>query len=285
MTPNSSEQIGNSFHFAWNWPSRFIILLFGVTIGLLAASWSYLFSISEGRSSLFSKETLDRSSAFVNELLGVGTDSWSHVNWSELVGMAADTVAMSVIASVMAGTAALAIIPLATRKSSLVSTGIMSRVALVTARFSFIFARSVPELLWALIIIFVISPGILAGAVALAIHNFGVIGRLGADTVEDLDDAPIEALRSSGASYTQRYFTGVLPLAARQLVTFQLYRWEVIIRTTAVVGFVAASGIGYQLRLDMSFFFYAKVGQLLLAYLVIVWAIDLLSVAVRRSIR
>lgn len=285
MTTNSSEQRSNSFHFAWDWPSRFTILLFGATLGLLATSWAYLISISEGRSSIFSKETLNRTNAFVNELLGVRSDSWSHANWSELVGLASDTIAMSVIASVMAGTAALAIIPLATRKSSHVSRGVVSRIAFAMARFSFIFTRAVPELLWALIIIFVISPGILAGAVALAIHNFGVIGRLGADTIEDLDDAPITALRSSGASSTQRYFTGVLPLAARQMVTFQLYRWEVIIRTTAVVGFVAASGIGYQLRLDMSFFRYAEVGQLLLAYLVIVWVIDLLSVMVRRSIR
>ena len=285
MITNSSEPSNNSFHIAWNWPNRFTIMLFGMPIGLLVTSWSYLISISEGRSSLFTKETLDRSSAFVNELLGAGSNAWSHPNWSELVGLAGDTIAMSVIASVMAGTAALAVIPLAARKSSHASPDVMSRVTFAMARISFIFSRSVPELLWALIIIFVISPGILAGAVALAIHNFGVIGRLGADTVEDLDDAPIAALRSSGASSTQRYFTGVLPLAARQLVTFQFYRWEVIIRTTAVVGFVAASGIGYQLRLDMSFFRYAEVGQLLLAYLVIVWAIDSLSVMVRRSIR
>jgi phosphonate transport system permease protein len=255
-----------------------------MTAGLLIASWSYLVSISEGRTSIFTNETVDRSSAFVTELLGVGSDSWSSANWGEVVGLAADTIAMSVIAAVMAGSAALAIIPFAARKSSH-KRGVMSFVAFAMVRFSFIFTRSVPELLWALIVIFIISPGILAGAVALAIHNFGVIGRLGADTVEDLDDAPIDALRSSGASASQRYFTGVLPLAARQLVTFLLYRWEVIIRTTAVVGFVAASGIGYQLRLDMSFFRYAEVGQLLLAYLVIVWSIDLISVMVRRSIR
>jgi phosphonate transport system permease protein len=196
---------------------------------------------------------------------------------------------MSILAFVIAGVLAMVLIPLASSNIShdrVSGRGKWIRFAVfATTRGVFIFTRSVPELLWALVVLFVISPGILAGAVALAIHNVGVIGRLGADTVEDVSPAPIDALRSTGANTAQIYLHGVLPLVARQLLTFQLYRWEVIIRTTAVVGFVAASGLGYQMRLDLSFFRYANVGQLLFAYLLIVWSVDALSALARKSMK
>ena len=77
----------------------------------------------------------------------------------------------------------------------------------------------------------------------------------------------------------------VLPQVLPQLLTFLLYRWEVVIRTTVVVGFVAASGLGREFRLSMSFFQYDRVTLLLICYLLLVVGVDLASAGLRRLAR
>jgi phosphonate transport system permease protein len=258
---------------------------------LIVSSWLYLASIPDNGRSLISSDSLARSAEFVGDLTGSNSSSsfWQHENWFDLAKLAGDTLAMSVLAAFIAGIAAFALIPFAASNVVIVSARSPRRLFQVAiyglTRFLFIVTRSVPELLWALIVIFVFTPGILAGALALAVHNIGVIGRLGADTVEDVEQPPIQAIRSAGAGPFQTYLIGILPQITRQLLTFQIYRWEVIIRTTAVVGFVAASGLGYQLRLDLSFFRYKEVGQLLLVYILIVWGVDAISALARRAVR
>ena len=78
-------------------------------------------------------------------------------------------------------------------------------------RIFYAFTRAVPELVWALLIVFFLSPGILPGAIALGIHNLGIVGRLAAEVVEDMDPAPSRALRSSGAGMFQVFLYAVLP--------------------------------------------------------------------------
>jgi phosphonate transport system permease protein len=262
-----------------------------MTAVLIVSSWLYLASIPNNGRSLISSDSLARSAEFVGDLTGSHSSSsfWRHDNWFDLAKLAGDTLAMSVLAAFIAGIAAFVLIPFAASNVVIVSAKGPRRLFQVAmyglTRALFIATRSVPELLWALIVIFVFTPGILAGALAMAVHNIGVIGRLGADTVEDVEARPIQAIRSAGAGPFQTYLIGILPQITRQLLTFQIYRWEVIIRTTAVVGFVAASGLGYQLRLDLSFFRYKEVGQLLLVYILIVWGVDAISALARRSVR
>jgi len=104
--------------------------------------------------------------------------------------------------------------------------------------------RAVPEVVWALIIVFCLSPGIVPGALALALHNYGVLGKLTSEVVENMDPASARALRSAGASNFQMLFCAVLPQALPQLLTYLLYRWEVVIVTTLVVGLASAGGLG-----------------------------------------
>jgi len=270
-------------------PSRFVVGITTFVVATMALSWAYIASTAQGKPSPFTSSSLDRAFNFFSDLAGSGSSYWQTADWAEVGRLTADTVAMSVLAAVMAGLIAVLLIPFAASNLAKPGgrgiSGVLRTAIYAITRLFFMFTRSVPELMWALVVVFVISPGILAGAIALAVHNLGVIGRLGADIVEDVESAPITALESTGASPIQRYVTGVLPLVARQFMTFQFYRWEVIIRTTAVVGFVAASGLGYQLRLDLSFFRYAEVGHLLIAYVLIVWSVDILSTFARRSIR
>ena len=291
MIVESQGRPNRTWAFSPHLPSAAAVLIGMMAAVLIVSSWLYLASIPTNGRSLFSSDSLARSAEFVGDLTGSHSSSsfWQRENWFDLVKLAGDTFAMSVLAVFIAGVAAFVLIPFAASNVVIVSARGPRRLFQVAmyglTRALFIATRSVPELLWALIVIFVFTPGILAGALALAVHNIGVIGRLGADTVEDVEQPRIQAIRSVGAGPFQTYLIGILPQITRQLMTFQIYRWEVIIRTTAVVGFVAASGLGYQLRLDLSFFRYKEVGQLLLVYILIVWGVDAISALARRSVR
>tara|TARA_B110000014_G_scaffold250064_1_gene225949 strand:- start:967 stop:1536 length:570 start_codon:yes stop_codon:yes gene_type:complete len=142
--------------------------------------------------------------------------------------------------------------------------------------------RSVPELIWAMLIVFTMQAGIVAGALALAIHNFGILGRLCSEVVENMDQRSIRSLRSSGASSGQIILYGVFPDVLPQLLTYILYRWEVVIRTTVVVGFIAAEGLGRQFRLSMSWFHYDEVIVLLTCYVALVLIVDVVSGCLRK---
>lgn len=281
----TSNTRDKTYSFTPKIPGPFALTFIGLGIPIFIASWVFIFVESQGKRSLFSLENLDRAQSFLGQVFGADTWKSRGAELPDVFILATDTIAMSVLAIALAGVFSVVLLPLATARQDDQRAGYLANSGYAVMRALFVFTRAVPELLWALIVVFIISPGIFAGAIALAIHNFGVIGRLGADSIESLDRAPVVALESIGASSAQRYVIGVLPLVSRQLLTFLFYRWEVIIRTTAVVGFVAASGIGYQMRLDLSLFRYDEVGRLLIAYVVIVWMVDLLSTLVRRAFK
>jgi phosphonate transport system permease protein len=162
---------------------------------------------------------------------------------------------------------------------------ICGQVIFSVVRVIFIFLRGIPELIWAMIIVFVLSPGILAGALALGLHNAGILGKLYAEVVEGLDPRPLQALRSAGAGRFQVLAYGVIPQAMPRFATYFLYRWEVIIRSTIIVGFVAAGGLGMEFRLSMSYFHYTNITLLLFWYLILVVAVDVISSLLRRMVR
>lgn len=256
-------------------------------IALITASWIHVTAQGAGLFGLSAVDTWRRAGDFIGDLAGIGSSrtpaflEWG--SWRSALDLARVTLVMSVLATGLAAGGALVTMPFAASNLSGRKPG--GRVVVWLVRAFYIFTRSVPELVWALIVVFVLNPGVLAGAAALAIHNFGVLGRLGAETVEDIDAAPVESLRTSGAGRAQLLFYGVLPQVLPQFVTYLLYRWEVIIRTSVVVGLVAATGLGYQFRLDLAFFRYTNVALLLIIYVLLVWAVDLVSIGLRRLIR
>ncbi|MAN93814.1 MAG: hypothetical protein CL700_06370 [Chloroflexi bacterium] len=100
-----------------------------------------------------------------------------------------------------------------------------------------------------------------------------------------MDPGPSRALRSSGAGNLQMLAYGIIPQSMPQFLTYLLYRWEVVIRTTVVVGFVSAGGLGRDFRLSLSFFQHTDVALMILWYLVPVMAVGLLSAFLRRMVR
>ena len=263
---------------------------------LASASWGFiLWGGDSGFEKLFSSETWKNAGGFIGELAGKGSgerpaflqaDKWGHTG-----KLAYETLAMSVLAMGFAGIGVLlTFLPAArnvamgelspTRRGSVGLKGIYFVV-----RGGFVFTRGIPELVWAMIIVFFLSPGILPGALALGLHNYGILGKLSAEVVENLDTRPARALRTSGAGNFQMLTYAIIPQVIPQFTTYLLYRWEVVIRTTIVVGFVSAGGLGRDFRLGMSFFHYTDVALLLVWYIILVVCVDLFCAWLRQRVR
>jgi phosphonate transport system permease protein len=146
------------------------------------------------------------------------------------------------------------------------------------------FARAVPDLVWALLFVTAVGLGPFPGGLALAVHSVGMLGRLFAETIENMDMAPIDALSLTGASRTQVFTHGVLPTVLPALAGIGLYRLDENIRSSLVLGFVGAGGIGFQLLTAMNLFQYQEVSLLLIIVFVIVFLAERLSAVCRNRL-
>jgi phosphonate transport system permease protein len=141
--------------------------------------------------------------------------------------------------------------------------------------------RTVPEIVWALIFVFVVGLGPFPGVLALGVHTGGVLGKLFGEVLEDVDPRPLEALQSTGASRLRIVLYGILPQAIPQFVSYALYRWEVNIRAAAIMGFVGAGGLGQRVYVAISLFLEHQLLTLILAIYVMVTLVDALSAWLR----
>ncbi|MBI2204073.1 MAG: phosphonate ABC transporter, permease protein PhnE [Candidatus Rokubacteria bacterium] len=141
--------------------------------------------------------------------------------------------------------------------------------------------RTIPEIVWALIFVFMVGLGPFPGVLALGLHTGGVLGKLFGEVLEDVDPRPLEALQATGATRRQILLYGVLPQAAPQFLSYALYRWEVNIRAAAIMGFVGAGGLGSQIHIAISLFLEQQLLTLILAVYVIVTLVDALSAWLR----
>ena len=144
--------------------------------------------------------------------------------------------------------------------------------------------RSVPELVWAGLLLMAAGLGPFAGTLALAVHTTGVLGRLFADCLENAPPGPAEALRTQGVGRLPVFLYATLPQVLPQLVSYTLYRWENNIRAAAVLGVVGAGGLGQLLSFHLGLFHMPRTATVLAAMLLLVLAVDALSYAVRRAL-
>ncbi|WP_416761614.1 phosphonate ABC transporter, permease protein PhnE [Roseateles sp. So40a] len=188
---------------------------------------------------------------------------------------ALETLAMSAMGSGLAAVAGLAIALLASRPPGPVRW--LSRWLLNAL-------RSVPELVWASILLVAAGLGPMPGTLALALHTTGVLGRLMAEALENAPPQTAQALRWAGASRWQVFAFATLPQAAPQLLSYTLYRWENNIRAATVLGVVGAGGLGQMLSLHLSLFQMRETGTVVLAMLALVMVVDACSYAARRKL-
>ena len=142
--------------------------------------------------------------------------------------------------------------------------------------------RSVPELIWATLLLIAAGLGPFAGTLALGLHTAGVLGRLFAEAIENAAPGPSQALRVRGVTESRVFLYATLPQVLPQLLSYTLYRWENNIRAAAVLGVVGAGGLGQMLAFHMGLFQMGETGTILLAMLVLVALVDGLSFACRR---
>lgn len=153
------------------------------------------------------------------------------------------------------------------------------------ARGALLTMRAVPTPIWALILMFVMFPGMIPGAIALGLHTAGILGRLMAEVIENMDDRPLMALKAQGASPAQAFLYGAVPAILPGFWAYGLYRWEVAIRETVIVGLVGAGGLGRLLAEQLSGFDYRGMMATLLAFFVLTLIVDQASAAIRRAFR
>ena len=141
--------------------------------------------------------------------------------------------------------------------------------------------RTLPEIVWALLFVVWLGPGVLACVMAIAAHTFGILGRLFAEVIAETDPESAQALEASGASPFGLWAFGVLPIAFPRLAAYALFRFEVNVRITTMVGFVGAGGIGDALHTAISLFHFSDLATLLLVLLGAVAIIDSVGDRVR----
>ncbi|MGC7098461.1 phosphonate ABC transporter, permease protein PhnE [Amycolatopsis lurida] len=146
------------------------------------------------------------------------------------------------------------------------------------------FLRAVPEVVFALIFVTAVGLGPFPGVLALVFHNVGVMGKLWAEALEDADPGPALAVRSTGASRTQVATHALLPLVTPQLFGLLLYRFDVNVRSSLVLGLVGAGGIGFLINQSIKLFRFDQMLTHILVVLVLIVLVDQLSALVRRRL-
>ena len=144
--------------------------------------------------------------------------------------------------------------------------------------------RSLPELVLAILFVSMIGLGPLAGALAIGLGSIGTLGKLTAEVVEGIDRGPIEAAEAVGGSRFQVLRWGVMPQALPEIMAFWLYRFEINVRASAILGLVGAGGIGGMLANFLSYRRYAAAGMAILIVIATTIAIDMVSSRIRRRI-
>jgi phosphonate transport system permease protein len=142
--------------------------------------------------------------------------------------------------------------------------------------------RTIPEMVWALIFVFLVGLGPFPGVLALGVHTGGVLGKLFGEVLEDVDTQPIEALQATGANRLQILFYGIMPQVLPQFISYTLYRWEVNIRVAAVLGLVGAGGLGQRIHIAISLFLENQLLTFLIFIYALVTVTDYLSAYLRR---
>ncbi len=238
----------------------------GVALAVLVvASWS-----SEGLrpGSFFTERRLANLQRFLGELrpyplqdrdfdLSVAA-AWAGEVLSDRGWTAAGTtLAMSVAAIVLAALAALVLVPAAARTFASPepylpgprppgrARRVFWRLVVAAARTVLIFIRSIPEYVWAFIFLAILGPTAWPVVLALALHNAGILGKLNAEVVENLEPAPLKALRGLGASRPQIVFAGIFPLILPRFLLYFFYRWETCVREATVLGMLGTVSLGF----------------------------------------
>ena len=182
-------------------------------------------------------------------------------------------------------------VPLALLSVRILSVSALSgRMAVLPAalrqvlRWVMIVLRSVPELIWALVFVRVVGLGPTAGVIAIALTYGGMLGKVYAEILESGEAHATQSLLRNGSGRLQAFFYGLLPQNAAELTSYTVYRWECAIRSSAVLGFVGAGGLGQQMDTSMKMFNGSEVCTMLIMFVMLVALADKASAYLRKEL-
>jgi len=241
-----------------------VLLLVAFSFGTLDLKWGQFLS----------PEAFAKMGKFLGELLQPET---SPAFLKKLLAAALETLAMSALGTLLAVMLGLAL----ALPASKTFDGDPARWRSLT-RLLLNALRSVPELIWATLLLIAAGLGPFAGTLALGLHTAGVLGRLFAEAIENAPSGPGFALRVRGVGESRVFLYATLPQVLPQLLSYTLYRWENNIRAAAVLGVVGAGGLGQMLAFHMGLFQMGETSSILIAMLFLVALVDGLSFASRR---
>jgi phosphonate transport system permease protein len=153
-----------------------------------------------------------------------------------------------------------------------------------TTRLLLNFLRTIPDLALGLLFVAAVGLGAFAGTLALFIHTTTVLGKLLSESVENIDEGVVEAIRATGAGYAQTLTFAVLPQVLPDLISFTLYRLETNIRAASVLGLIGAGGIGYLMNTSFRTFQYQEASAIVLVLIVLVMLVDYSSSRLRKLV-
>jgi len=197
------------------------------------------------------------------------------------------TLAMATAGMALAFVVALPLALAATRPLSIAAIGPADgrwrgQVVRQAVRMLMVLLRSVPEVVWALMFVRALGLGPAAGVLALAITYGGMLAKVYAEILESADARPARALLAAGSGRVGALCFGLLPLAAQELVSYTVYRWECAVRAAVVMGFVGAGGLGQLLDQSLKMLSGGEVSSIALVFLALVFLADAISLALRK---
>lgn len=160
----------------------------------------------------------------------------------------------------------------------------LKRFNVAGTRLVLAFFRSIHELVWAWLFVVALGLSPIAAVLALGIPYGGILGRIYAELLQDVPEAPLRALRSAGASEWRVFWFGRLPMALPDMLSYTFYRLECGIRSTAILSFVGLGGLGFQIRISLDDLAYGRVWTFLFFLIALVSLVDVWSSMVRRRI-
>ncbi|MFT5203511.1 MAG: phosphonate transport system permease protein [Candidatus Aldehydirespiratoraceae bacterium] len=194
-----------------------------------------------------------------------------------VIGKVLESVYIAWIGTVIAATLSL---PLA----FLASNNVAPAFIRLPIRQLFNVIRAVPELIVAVVLLGVVPLGAWAGALAIGLHSIGTLGKLSSEEIESASHGPVEAVEACGGTFISRVRWGVLPQVMPQIASYWLFRFEINVRASAVLGMIGAGGVGSELIAQLRFRNFPQVAAVLIVTVVVVVFIDTVSSAIRKRI-
>lgn len=196
----------------------------------------------------------------------------------ELLAMTVQTLAIVVLATALAVVLGLIVAVFAASNTTL------NNATRVAARVIIVVMRAVPDLILAMIFFRLFGIGALPGILALGLHSIGMVGKLYADAIEEIDQGPSEAVRAAGGGRIQWITATVIPTVMPQIIATALHRFDINLRTSVLLGYVGVGGIGLELSQALGTMQYQRGMALAVVILVLVLAVEMLSGAIRARI-